>query len=60
MRGKALLPHPALVGVPKIPAPTGIKKNIVMFLKKLHNRVFIEEGKWTSKSSLNIFSYLWN
>ena len=31
MRGKALMPHPALVGVLKTPAPTGLKKNIAMF-----------------------------
>ena len=45
MRDKVLLPHPALVGVSKTPAPTGLKKNIAMFLKKLHNRVFVGEGK---------------
>ena len=34
MRGKSLLPHPALAEVPKTPAPTGLKKNIAMFKKK--------------------------
>ena len=58
MRDKVLLPHPALVGASKTPAPTGLKKNIAMFLKKLHNRVFVGEGKWACKSSLDIFSYL--
>ena len=63
MRGEALMPNPALVGVPKNSAPTGLEKHTAMFYKKLHSkilRVFVGEGKGTCKPFPNIFSYLWN